>query len=204
MITIASLLLLSSIVTASVAQASLPIGFSRTSIWAVSSVSIRQTALYAYPSLGRPQSAQFFYIKLMNSSASNNPLAAVVLKNDDLGISQLLTEGFDVLGQMCSCYALDAQQLVSRYPSLQGINSARFYLQIAGGSGERKFNQSSGFFTLLLDQNSTTLRPGNRKPPATCQPQDFIVRSEGSHTVNYLPFGILMTLAFLWAFQSRQ
>ncbi|KAJ1560453.1 hypothetical protein HK405_007028 [Cladochytrium tenue] len=90
--------------------------------------------------------AQFPYTK--NSSISTAALATVTLENADLGGTVLtLMNGFDVLTQNCSCYWIDAADLVKLVPGgLEG--SGMYYLRMAGEGGA--YDVHSGYFGIAI------------------------------------------------------
>ncbi|KAI9329035.1 hypothetical protein DFJ73DRAFT_861163 [Zopfochytrium polystomum] len=117
--------------------------------YATSSLGGDTTILYA-PAAGStidlPSGAQFPYTK--NASLTTAALATVTLENDSLGgVVLTLMDKFNVLTQTCSCYWIDAADLVKQVPGgLKG--SGNYYLRMAGDGGA--YNVKSGLFGIAL------------------------------------------------------
>ncbi|KXS18117.1 hypothetical protein M427DRAFT_153314 [Gonapodya prolifera JEL478] len=144
-------LLLSALSALSLAQGtgtgSSPIAFNTTADGnAVTSLSTATGGITTLTAGTTGSGARIYYTKLTNDSSATIGLANVLLTNAEFGTVSTLMSGFDTIKQECSCYWIDANDLVTQFPTLQ--SSYQYTLTFTNPEG--KYNITSGVFGLQL------------------------------------------------------
>ncbi|KAI9293636.1 hypothetical protein K502DRAFT_366531 [Neoconidiobolus thromboides FSU 785] len=133
--------LLSLLYFAIVVQAQNPITFTGSPL-ATSSISSQGTVLYSTPGTGQTSGAQFLYQKNISDSKQVG-LAEVHLVSNN-GIDVVLQTGFDTITQECSCYYIDAKDLIQKIPNLRSANDYR--ISFIGTN----YRIDSGYFAISI------------------------------------------------------
>ncbi|KAJ9054941.1 hypothetical protein DSO57_1009100 [Entomophthora muscae] len=108
---------------------------------AESSQGLVPTKLYVHPRGMQQNGAKFFYSK--NGENSLDFSLAVVYLCNNKGRQAMLQTSFDTISQKCSCYWLDAHDLVSRFPTL--TTGSDYFIEMEGTG----YTVRSGRFTLV-------------------------------------------------------
>ncbi|KAJ2997885.1 hypothetical protein HDV02_005069 [Globomyces sp. JEL0801] len=127
-----------------------PITFKSSGNFAITSLGNTTTTISTHPAPGQDYGAQLLYTK-SNLDPKTVSLAAVYLNNDAL-LSQpmLLQSGFNTLTQTCSCYWIDARDLLVLNPTLKTSN--QFYLTMISTG----YTIKSGLITIDFHNTPTT------------------------------------------------
>jgi len=115
--------------------------------------------IYSQPKWPYEKGIQLFYRQLSQDDAST-PTVTVTIVNTASGESYAVQRGFNIISQTCSCYWLDAAQLVQQNP---GLSSGRYVLQFqsdpATEAGRLAVNERSGAFGIMVGASPDTAPP---------------------------------------------